>query len=130
MNDLYHQKSIDFKESGQEILYCLSKKEKDKALMFIEKEDPKMILEITEWKIKYAKLSIGKLLGDIYRKYPEFSQYSLVSEESTIKGQFPTELSQAELVDDGAGFVKLSKFDEDFKVSKKYLKGVIEKLQK
>jgi len=28
------------------------------------------------------------------------------------------------------GFVKSSKFDEDFKVSKKYLKPVIEKLQK
>ncbi len=130
VNDLFHQKSIDFKESGQEILYGLSKNEKEKALAFIKKEDPRMISEITKWKIKYAKSSIGKLLGDIYRKYPEFSKYSLVSEESTIKGKFPKAVSQVELTNDGVGFVKSSKFDEDFKVSKKYLKRVIEKLQK
>ncbi len=128
VNKLFFQKTIKFIESGQDISYALAENEGAKALNLIEHENPIIISEISKIKAKYAKVGIGKLLGYVYRNYPEFSEYSIAKETSTIKGKLPEEIIPKYMIDDGYGFVKAS-YDDIFKVSDKYKKIVFEKLQ-
>lgn len=128
VNDLFFANIIEFKESGLDILYKLSEKGKEQASQLISQESQGVIDCIARNKRKFSKISTGKILGEIYRKYPDFADLSLVSEESELEGTLPEEISENELVSDDPGFIKATDNSEDFMISKKFKSQFLQKI--
>ncbi len=129
VNDLFYDKTIEFEESGLDILYKLSEKGKKQASQLISEESKEKIDYISINKRKFSKISTGKILGEIYRKYPSFANLSIVSEESKIGGTLPIKISESELVSDDLGFIKSTDNSEDFIISKKFKDQFLRKIR-
>ena len=129
VNDLFYGNTIEFEESGLDILYKLSEKGKKQASQLISEEPQERIEYVVNNKRRFSKISTGKILGEIYRKYPSFADLSLASEETEIGGKIPIEISKSELITDGLGFIKSTDSSEDFIVSKKYKDQFLQKIK-